>query len=113
MKKLTLDETWRLCLIMWRWIAKEARAGSRDAIWGLKCEWLEKHGYEDVSCNCFFCEYADKRKACCDLCPAYKIDKEFYEFGCQNAEYDWRVKPIAFYNKLCSLNRKRLVRRKK
>lgn len=112
MKKLTLDETWRLCLSMWRWIAKQKRNNSRKNVGVLKFLWLREHGYGEANldCNCFFCEYIEQRRLMCrNHCPGAKVDKKF---KCDNLAYDFDRSPIAFYNKLFSLNRKRLAKRK-
>ncbi len=122
MKKLTLDETWRLCLSMWRWVAKQIRGGSRKCIDNLKIQWLEAHRYElneeddeYIKLNCFFCEYEEQQlmkgeRSSCDYCPGKMIDKSF---SCVGSGYSWSGTPIAFYNKLVSLNRKRLAKKGK
>ena len=112
MKRLTLDETWKLCLSMWRWIAKMIREGSELFVSELKDQWLRDHGYEhEVWLTCFFCGYIHHPKRTCDTnCPARMIDRNF---NCHNPDYDYQSKPIAFYNKIVSLNRKRLAKRKK
>jgi len=90
---------------MWRWIAKQKRQGSQQNVNELKAEWLANHGYEGVCDNCFFCEYTISRNVSCpNRCPGGKVDKEF---DCGEESYNWFTKPIAFYNKLCALNRKR------
>lgn len=108
MKKLTLNETWRLCLSMWRWIAKQWREGTELTVGQLKRLWLEKHEHEGVYLNCFFCEYRYSRGNC-ENCPGALVDSAF---RCGNSEYEWCKNPIGFYNKLRSLNRKRLAKRK-
>ena len=117
MKKLTLDETWRLCLSMWRWIAKEKRNGSLSHVSDLKIRWLESHGFDpsDLRDECFFCEYDLRRydigrNQVCSRCPAKKIAEWF---DCADEDHHWACSPIAFYNKLVSLNKKRLAKRKK
>jgi len=101
-KNFTLDKTWRLCLSMWRWIAKQKREGRDMEINGLKAEWLRKKGItEDIQGNCFFCHYCPGH---CGACPGKKVDPSF---ECTNDAYQYYDKPIAFYNKLVSLNRKR------
>ena len=114
MKKLNLSETWVLCLAMWKWIAKEVRKDIGKNVNGLKIEWLEKQGIENVHCECFFCEYNSKRggKGChqetgCNLCPAVRVDKSF---DC-HAEYHYYSYPIAFYKKLLALNKIRLAKK--
>ncbi len=111
-KKLTLNETWRLCLSMWKWIAKQKRAGTLKDTYNLKVEWLQKHWVgKDVYDECFFCDYQIQHRkreyegaSDCPGCPGALVDKWFdcYHSGC-----DWFYNPIAFYNKLVSLNRKR------
>lgn len=124
MKKLSLDETWRLCLKMWKWIAKQIRkyknfhqlsiAGKTEIIFQLKRKWCRKNKYNTLNFDCFFCEYAKNSsytsRNCEENCPARKIDKEF---NCHNLKYDFIRRPITFYNKLVSLNKKRLAKKKK
>lgn len=114
-RKLTLDETWKYCLAMWKWIAKQGRAGCDD-IYALKYDWVKAHGFGDwVLCaNCFFCEYAEKIAIesdipFCSNCPGQKVD---CHFRCRGTDYEYAKHPIEFYNKLVSLNRKRLAKRK-
>ena len=122
MKRLNLNETWVLCLKMWKWIAMKVRvaikAGKEWDVVILKREWLSSHGFENIRIyhNCFFCEYAhqhnphkDIRGEGCSLCLARKIDKEF---DCQDTDYEYDQKPIAFYKKLVELNKIRLKKRK-
>lgn len=107
--KFNLDETWKLCLSQWRWIAKEIKKDPNSGVWVLKAKWVNEHGY-DVKYDCFFCEYSGRRNDSCYLCPGTQIDPEF---NCEDVEYHYANKPIAFYNKLVSLNRKRLKAKKK
>ena len=111
MKKLTLDETWVLCLKMWRWIAKVKRAGSTSQVAALKRRWLKSHGFKGVSINheCFFCEYDDQRRGGCKSCPAKRVDKNF---GCRDEADDCFWNPNGFYNKVNRLNKKRLAKKK-
>lgn len=115
MKKLTLDETWRLCLSMWRWIAKIKKNERNVEVYALKKEWLKNHGFrcKTINSDCFFCEYVyghSRPIANCYLCPARKVDKEF---DCVETSYDHSYYPVKFYNKLVSLNRKRLAKKRK
>ena len=98
---------------MWKWVAKKYKKGSKIPVVILKREWAQKHGFEkDSICNdCFFCDYGNKHKfrvkvncSGCSDCPGARVDKTF---DCDNSGYAWDKKPIAFYNKLRSLNRKR------
>lgn len=109
MKRLTLNETWKLCLAMWRWIARQVRAGRNDVdVSKLKDEWLAKKGFDpmEILHSCFFCHYTtDSDLEDCEQCPGRKVDPYF---GCCGGKYYYRFHPIAFYNKLVRLNRKRL-----
>ncbi len=111
MNRLNLDETWTLCLKMWRWIAKQKKAGSQKSVGTLKREWLENHGYKDeeVMVNCFFCEYTSRKDGAidCNKCPAAKIDSDFH---CTDSGYFWKREPLAFLAKLVGLNKIRLKR---
>ena len=115
MKKLNLDETWRLCMSMWRHVKRRIQSGDKETVESLKASWATKHGYH-LDSDCFFCDYVDLRSdplmdysAGCKLCPARKIDPEFH---CKNLTYHYRLKPIKFYNKLRSLYRLYLKRLK-
>jgi len=117
--KLTLDETWKNCLSMWRWIAKEVQSGNSAHVEKLKIEWMNAHGIADgkIYGNCFFCGYAEHRKEryngykeYCPECPGVKVSSYF---RCERTTYHYKYRPIAFYNKLVSLNRKRLKGKKK
>ena len=112
MKRMNLDESWKLCMSMWRWIAEQIRAGCEYSVDVLKEQWLKKHGYkigkygEYITGNCFFCTYITScGKEECSFCPGKKVDGTF---NCMRKDYDFFGRPIAFYNKLRSLNRKRL-----
>ena len=118
MKKLTLNQTWVLCLRMWRWIAHKWEEG--DVVWKLKDQWLIDNGYSDIDLqhDCFFCEWAvlqrlskrneiQKRseyihgQGCKKWCPGCKVDSEF---NCRNSKYNYDLKPKAFYAELLRLN---------
>ncbi len=111
MKRLSLDETWRLCLQMWKWIAKKIKADKNLCVGDLKAEWVKKHDFDEIDSNCFFCEYSAKhpnKKVNCN-CPAKKIDKGFH---CLKGEYHYEHEPIKFYKKLVKLNEIRLAKKK-
>jgi hypothetical protein len=114
MKKLNLEDTWKYCMRMWRWIADRIGAGDKRTIVDLKDAWIEKHNVEYLVNNCFFCQYNFRpiiRDNCdnCDNCPARKINKGFH---CGNVGYAWHSKPIKFYNQLRKLNKLRKLGRK-
>ena len=119
MKRLTLDETWKKCLSMWRWIAKQVKNDPGLEVYDLKYEWLENHGYKDTKIEegCFFCErvvtiMGNDGKigiGCGGRCPGQEIDKDF---NCQATGCHWAYNSIAFYKKLVSLNKKRLAKKK-
>lgn len=109
MKRLTLNETWRLCLKQWKWLVKEIKAHPDANIHVLKRKWVKLQGYgeDGVDDDCFFCEYAGQREKFggefgCRGCPARKVDKEFH---CSNVDYNYCSKPIKFYKKILELNK--------
>lgn len=99
---MTIDETWKNCLAMWKWIAGQVHHPYFSVSF-LKSEWLRKNGFESYTINedCFFCDY-DKRG--CRDCPGVLVDVDFY---CTKSEYSWNKHPILFYKKLVSLDKKR------
>ena len=110
MKKLNLDDTWKYCMRMWRWIAERVKAGDERNVEQLKDAWLKKEGFgiDEIEADCFFCE-RDKRNITCRCCPPALIDKEF---RCENTDYHFRDEPIKFYKQLRKLNRLRKLGRK-
>lgn len=113
MKRLTLDETWRLCLKQWRWIAKQIRNGSTLPIETLKRHWVNYHCLgEDISGNCFFCEYFEQSGSDdehCDKCPGKKIDPDF---SCANPSYHYEYESLKFLKEVERLNKIRKGRKK-
>ncbi len=103
-RRYNLEKTWRLCMSLWRWVAKQKGGGSRKSVPVLKEEWLRKKGIEGILYTCFFCDYDGRIDDECDECPGRSVD---LDFDCEDDEYYWKGSPIAFYNKLVSLNRKR------
>lgn len=111
MKKLTLEQTWKYCLQMWKWIAEQRKGNPTQNIVFLKWEWLKKHAYYSVMNDCFFCEYNSRHKTKdtkprkgCPRCPAFLVDSRF---NCMDTPYDYAKHPIEFYQKLVKLNKKR------
>ena len=102
-----LDKCWKNCMSMRRWIAEKRVEGSVSVL-DLKDEWLRKHNFTDIWNSCFFCDYVVKESTehSCIGCPGKKVDPKF---TCDHVEYSWSSYPIKFYNKLRSLNRKRLL----
>lgn len=112
MKRLTLDKTWKLCMAVWDFIDENP---NKD-VDRLKAQWLQEHDFEDVLCDCFFCEYDIQRRTAskhlpsdCHFCPGVKIDKDF---NCHNIEYRYYDKASLFYKKLASMNKIRLKTKK-
>ncbi len=107
MKRRTLNETWKQCLKMWKWIAKEEEGLCRVGVETLKTTWLIKRGFniDEIKAWCFFCDY--RRDQGCGICPGRKIDKNF---DCQNESYCYYAKPILFYKELLRLNKIRLTK---
>ena len=120
-KRLTIDETWELCLKMWKWIADEVTAMGKQfnpnsTVESLKSKWLEENGYNRTRINhrCFLCEYDDQYTDdldhiyACRACPARLVDSDF---SCGNIEYEYDVQPLKFYAKLVELNKIRLAKK--
>lgn len=106
-KKLTLDETWKYCLQMWKWIVEQIKNGNNLSLSFLKYEWLRQNGFasESVRLGCFFCEYREKSGLNCEEeygCPAQKIDKTF---DCVSPHIHYSRNPEAFYAELLRLNK--------
>ena len=100
MKKRTLNQTWTLCLRMWKWIAKQVREGSKRSVEELKSQWLLDNGFVGVEDNCFFC---DSVETCsCDDCPGRLVDPDF---DCATFAHNYENRPEAFYKELLRLNR--------
>ncbi len=115
MKKLTLAQTWRKCLRMWKWVA-ENEAGENGSE-RLKEMWLNRHEPRALEHNCYFCQYAAERfeerpyewredtvETYCRYCPARLVARRFQ---CEDTPHDWIHNPRAFYRKLVELNKKR------
>ncbi len=114
MKRLNLNETWVLCLKMWKWLIEQIEAGDTSSVPDLKIKWVKKHGIKknSIDANCHFCEYNTKaggRYPNCKYCPGKKIAKDFF---CEHEDYYYQNNPIAFYKKLVELNKIRLAKRK-
>lgn len=97
MKKRTLNQTWTLCLRMWRWIAKNK--GRTVKCYRLKAKWLRVNGFKYVVADCFFCDFAQNN---CKRCPGKLVDPNF---DCGSSDYCYSKKPVAFYKELLRLNR--------
>ena len=116
MKRLTLDETWTLCMKSWRWIARKIKQDSSLDVEDLKAEWLEAHTKDKLDNNCYFCEYNKQRGGCstldessdCPHCPGQLVDPEF---SCDNKLYHYEERPLAFYAELRRLHK--IYKRKK
>lgn len=105
-RKRTLNETWLLCLRMWRAIVNYPDLNDCN-ISTLKQRWLYANGFTeiDVLHDCFFCDYAidpDLNREDCTGCPGCLVDPLF---DCCNGEYYYRYMPIEFRKKLLELNR--------
>ena len=112
MKKRTLNQTWVLCLRMWRWIAKvwQTPRYRRYDVYELKKIWLEKSGFRNSSMrgSCFFCDYKKDNGCCSEACPGAVV---FSGFNCCNYNYHYGDRPVAFYAELLRLNRIRKGKR--
>jgi len=106
-KKLTLEQTWRHCLAMWKWIAEEVKQEGTWDVYVLKIEWMYKHPqFGRIVAGCFFCQYDyEQGTAACSQCPGRLVSKSFH---CQDHKtYCFSEKPVKFYQKLLELNKKR------
>ena len=101
---MNLEKTWKECLKMWKWIAKEYEMKMSIAI--LKIKYLDDHKMEEIAASCFFCDYVES----CGGCPGRLVDAEF---DCKNLEYSYLYKPKEFYQELLRLNGIRLERKTK
>ena len=120
MVKLSLDKTWKLCLESWNGIIKILEWGAAKDInidvYDAKALWMNLNGYDNIRCNCFFCQYAAEHNGIwdgaderCSQCPGVLVDKGF---DCELV-WDWQEEPIQFYEELKRLNNKRLRKGKK
>ena len=107
-RKYTLQETWTLCLKMWRWIADYYVLG--DNIAGLKERWLKLHGFsrQDIDSiwgHCFFCGY-DRQNytpgSTCTNCPAALVNPDF---RCFRDAYHYEKDPKKFYKRIAKLHK--------
>ena len=110
-KRITLNQTWKNCLRMWKWIDKEYICGMDVEV--MKCDWLDK--YKPDLChasNCFFCQYASEHNkegdVLCVNCPGRLVSKFF---NCTNKSYHYLRHPKKFYKKLLELDAKRKVKK--
>lgn len=123
-RKLTLKETWTVCLAMWKWISEEyVKPDTYDDAYDLKRQWLKDNGYDgwDLAHYCFFCEYGEEQgeilinakdrcgrvQRTCPTCPGRQVSKRFQ---CENYDsYHWRKSPVKFYKKLVELHKRFLA----
>lgn len=100
-----IDETWRKCLNMWRWISDVYGVRrSNCTVHALKVEWREKHD-QTVFAACYFCAVAESN---CTGCPGKLVAPTF---NCYNPKYSFQENPKAFYVELLRLDaiRKRKI----
>ena len=112
MKKLTLNQAWKLCLRQWKWIIAELDRREKKGqvldedfdIDDLKSLWMEKKS-SGILCNCFFCQYSkNNNDESCSDCPGKLVNRRF---DCFNKTYHYMDKPRKFYAKLLELDAKR------
>ena len=80
-KTITREEALRLHREMWTDMQKELGDNpTPKQRFAFKKVWLDAHGYSDVNCFCFLCEYAgyDGVIGRCNKCP---IDWSYLEFS--------------------------------
>ena len=110
-KKLTkselaaLNRAWKRCIKMWTFIAKDLEKSDSD-VYELKDQWAYEHDHDKLRAhhNCHFCAYAKSHILddynCKHSCPGKMVDPDF---RCQGRRWDWRKKPVAFYERLLVL----------
>lgn len=110
MKNLDLDQTWELCLEMWKWIA-EVHNDNEKKVRSLKRDWLEGRGFgTSIRGDCFFChfvyqleqEFVELDEYDCDYCPGKLVNDSF---DCTNQAYEFGVVPVLFYQELIRLHK--------
>lgn len=87
--KLTREEAILWHRKMWNWIADRIEEEKRDQyIEGLKEEYCDREGFDDIENYCFCCEYT-KTRCICDYCPI-EWESEVEDFMCLDRyeEYD-------------------------
>ena len=107
MRKRTLNQTWVLCLRMWRWISKEWKKEERE-VGNLKILWLKENKISMGGALCFFCDYTDTINLSCSSCPGRLVDSSF---SCFRQKYNFEDNPVAFYKELLRLNRIRKAKK--
>lgn len=107
---MTLNQIWKNCLRMWKWIDKVWAPGM-DVV-SMKEEWLREH-MPDVwlMSNCFFCEYNEdhQKRMGCGACPGKLVSKSFHCYD--HPTYHHEKYPKKFYKKLLQLDAKRRAKR--
>ena len=102
-----LDKCWRNQMSLSRWLAQHKE--QYRSCYAAKSAWLRKRGYSiyELENECFFCDYnRSHTRLGCVVCPGILVDETF---SCMNDDYNYATEPKKFYNKLRSLNRKRLT----
>ena len=109
-KRRTLNQTWVLCLRMWRWIAKvwQTPRYRRYGVVKLKEIWLKESSFRYIRADCFFCDYKGSDLRCDKACPGALIS---FSFSCTDEEYSYEEKPVEFYKELMRLNRIRKAKK--
>ncbi len=107
----TLNQTWTLCLRMWKWIKKVWRTPeyANCTVHTLKRIWLDENDFQwDIISGggCFFCDWNDENlgvsQHSCNMCPGKLVEPKF---NCGNRETHYEHNPPAFYKELLRLNK--------
>ena len=97
-KDMMIDEIWKQCIKMWRWIVRQIEAGDERTIHKLKRTWLQEHGFSpSIHGACFFCESCTN----CGNCPGAIIDECF---SCFRDDIAYNLHPKAFLKELFHLD---------
>ena len=103
MKKKTLNQTWKLCRRVSRWIAKPEN--EEISVHTLKKRWFHKNGFDNsVIRHCFFCDFTVNAtgRVICAWCLRKAVSPNFH---CCNDSYHYSRNRKAFYKELLRLNR--------
>lgn len=101
---MTLNETWKRCLAMWRWIVARRKEGDERDVWNLKDAYLAEFDPDADPLNkCYFCQYnvVFPVSSYCANCPGVLVDPAF---NCMSNEYHFQLHPEAFLSELERLN---------
>lgn len=121
MKRLTLNQTWTECLILYEKVCREYKKSPNRKIYDIKRKLIGELG---ILNDCFFCEYGKQKTGydyadkICVACPGRiiakgKIRDEQRNLWCGQHKIAFWRNPFAFFAELKRLNKIRLSRKAK